>query len=125
MRHYRHIGLASMAGSAILVCVIAVILLPIIIRHLSTGLSKSLEKMNEIFIILDDGNCVTVTNSSIGSTTSYNLSTFAQTGIVFYLKFDMLFVFFCLLNRFYGSILCSKCYVEKCSCHCCWFISRS
>ena len=38
MRHYRHAGLASMAGSAILICVVAVILLPIAIRRTEQGL---------------------------------------------------------------------------------------
>ncbi|CAF3999919.1 unnamed protein product [Rotaria sordida] len=33
MRHYHHIGLASLAGSAILVCIMAVILLPIVIHN--------------------------------------------------------------------------------------------
>ena len=47
MRHYRHIGLASMAGSAILICIIAVMLLPIIIRHYSAGLYKSFFKKNQ------------------------------------------------------------------------------
>ncbi|CAF3626862.1 unnamed protein product [Rotaria sp. Silwood1] len=33
MRHYHHIGLASLAGSAILVCIIAIILLPIAVHN--------------------------------------------------------------------------------------------
>ena len=39
IRHYRHAGLASMAGSAILACVIAVILLPVAFRNPAKGLS--------------------------------------------------------------------------------------
>ena len=42
MRHYQHIGLASLAGSAILVCIIVMILLPIFLRESSNGKKKEI-----------------------------------------------------------------------------------
>lgn len=66
IRHHRSIGLASMAGSAVLMCIIAVILLPIIVHHLSKGF-QMMDKTNDILVILEEKFCGNITDPTIDS----------------------------------------------------------